>query len=294
MKPSEISALLQARGFIFKKSLGQNFLLDPNLLRAVADAGDVGPGDLVIEVGTGAGTLTTVLADRAAEVVTVELDQRIAEISREVIGDRANVRHVAGDAIKGEHGLHPEIEAALASAAARGLTAKCVSNFPYNIATPLFLHLLERSVVDRAFPLALIAGTVQREVAERLTATEISKAYGVPSVLTQALAGVRIDRRIGPAAFFPRPKIESAVVRLDPRPEANLAIRDYGQFRALVRAVFQYRRKTVKNAVERGLCLDGAAVEKALAELGIEPRSRVEALSLTTLAHLANALNGVP
>jgi 16S rRNA (adenine1518-N6/adenine1519-N6)-dimethyltransferase len=294
MKPSEITALLQSRGFVFRRSLGQNFLLDANLLRAVADAGDVGPGDLVVEVGTGAGTLTSVLASRAALVVTVEFDPRLGDIAREVTGAPANVRFLSGDAVAGETGLHPGVEAALAEAGGRGLAAKVVSNFPYSIATPLILRLLERSVVDRAFPLARIAGTVQREVAERLTADAISKEYGVPSVLTQALAEVRIERRISAAAFFPRPKIESAIVQVYPKEAQALPVRDYARFRDLVRAVFQYRRKTVKNALERGLGIDGAAAEKALEEASIDARSRVEALSLARLASLANAVPTLP
>ena len=115
MRPSEIAALLEERGFRFRKSLGQNFLLDPNLLRAVADAGGVGPGDLVVEVGTGAGTFTAVLAGRAARVVTVELDPRLQEIAREVAGDPGNVAWVEGDALEGPRGLHPAIEDATIS-----------------------------------------------------------------------------------------------------------------------------------------------------------------------------------
>ncbi|HVY60455.1 MAG TPA: rRNA adenine dimethyltransferase family protein, partial [Planctomycetota bacterium] len=230
----------------------------------------------------------------AAQVVTVEYDARLAEVAKEVVGERANVRYVAGDAVQGETGLHPGIEAALVEARERGLAGKVVSNFPYSIATPLILRLLERGVVERAFPLALVAGTVQREVADRLTAGAIGKEYGVPSLLTQALAEVRVERKISREAFFPRPKIESAVVQVYPIAREKLAIRDYPRFRALVRAVFQYRRKTVKNALERGLNLDDAAAERALAEVGIDPRARVEVLSPAALASLANAALTLP
>lgn len=296
MKPSDILALLATHGFRARRSLGQNFLVDPNLLQAVANSGDVGANDAIIEVGTGAGTFTAVLAARAARVVTFELDPRLGDVAREVVGAAGpglleRVTFVAGDALDGPHGLHPAIEEAAAAAARDGLTVKCVSNFPYAIATPLFIRLLERSAVERAFPLAAIAGTVQREVAARLTARGISKDYGAPSVLTQALAEVTVERRIAPGAFVPPPKVESAVIRIRPRPaEALPSPADYARLRAVVRAIFQYRRKTVKNALERGLGVASETAGDALRHAGIDPTSRVEALSVRTLSDLARAI----
>lgn len=288
MKPGEIAALLAARGFQPKRALGQNFLLDPGLLRAVADAGEVAAGDLVLEVGTGAGTLTTELAGRGADVVTVEVDPRIQGLAREVMGEAlaARVRFVAGDILEG--GLHPEVEAALKAAGDAGRRVKCVSSFPYSIATPLFVRLLERAVVERAFPLALIAGMVQREVAERLTAAAITKEYGVPSVLVQALARVEIERRVSPRAFWPPPKVESAVIRILPH-AGPPPFPHYARFRDLVRSVFQYRRKTLRNALLRGLQLAPAAADDALRRAGVAPTARVEELSVLTLAALAEA-----
>lgn len=258
----------------------------------------MGPDDFVLEVGTGAGTLTAELAARAARVATVELEADLQEIAREVIADSpageaglARVRFIAGDALEGERGLHPEVEAALADAHAAGLCLKCVSNFPYSIATPLFVTLLERAVVERAWPLAIVAGMVQREVAERLTAKEIGKEYGVPSVLVQSLAKVAVDRRVSPRAFWPPPRVESAVIRIVPAERP--AVADYARFRDVVRAVFQYRRKTIKNALQLGLGLPPERTEAALRGAGIEPDARVEALSVERLERLASEV-GTP
>lgn len=298
MRPSEIAALLDERGFRPKRSLGQNFLLDPGLLRAVAEAGEVGAGDFVLEVGTGAGTLTAELAGRAAGVATIEVDPRIQGVAREVIARSpageaglARVRFLAGDVLHGPSGLHPEVEAALTEAARAGRRVKCVSNFPYAVATPLLVRLLERSVVDGAFPLALAAGMVQREVAERLTASSIGKDYGVPSVLVQTLGRPEILRRVSPRAFWPPPKVESAVIRIVPgfAPGAP-APAAYPRFRDLVRAVFRYRRKTLRNALLRGLELPPEAVDDALRHTAIDPEARVEQLSVEALSALAAAL----
>ncbi len=298
MKPSEIAALLSERGFQPRRALGQNFLLDPSLLRAVADAGEVGPGDFVLEVGTGAGTLTAELARRAAAVATVEVDRRLQDVAREVIASIAGaealgrVRFVAGDALAGEEftrfaALHPEVEAALAEAGGARLCVKCVSNFPYAIATPLIVRLLERSQVEGAWPLALVAGMVQREVAARLTARGISKEYGVPSALVQALARAEVLRRVSPRAFWPPPKVESAVVRIVPLASEERPVADYATFRDLVRAVFRFRRKTVRNALLLGLTLSPERADGALARAGVDPQTRVEGLSLKELTSLA-------
>jgi 16S rRNA (adenine1518-N6/adenine1519-N6)-dimethyltransferase len=298
MKPSEIARLLEERGFRPRRSLGQNFLFDRSLLCAVADAGEVGPGDFVLEVGTGAGTLTAELARRAAAVATVETDPRIQEVAREVVASNAGeeglsrVRFIGGDALAGETGLHPEVESALRGARERGLRAKCVSNFPYSIATPLFVRLLERSQVERAWDLDLVAGMVQREVAERLTARAISKEYGVPPALVQALARVELVRRVGPRAFSPPPKVESAVVRIVPRSEADRPTADYRSYRDLVRQVFRFRRKTVRNALLIGLEIPPAHADAALARAGVAPEARVESLSIERLAALAAAVFG--
>jgi 16S rRNA (adenine1518-N6/adenine1519-N6)-dimethyltransferase len=216
-------------------------------------------------------------------------------VAREVIGaDPAGeaalgrVAFIAGDVLAGPAGLHPAVEDALRSAAVAGLRPKCVSNFPYSVATPLIVRLLERAQVERAFPLARIAGMLQREVAGRLTAREITKEYGAPSALVQSLAQVEIERRVSPRAFYPPPKVESAVVRIAPRADPPDAAA-YAALRDLVRAVFQYRRKTVRNALLRGLGLAPGRADDALRRAGVPAEARVEQLSASSLAALAAA-----
>ncbi len=294
MRPSEVVSLLAAHGVRTTRRLGQHFLLDQKTLESVASAGGVGATDCVLEVGTGPGTLTAVLAERAARVVSVEIDSRLRPVSAEVVGSRVDrVRFLEGDVLAGEGGrLHPQVEAALAEAAREGFTIKCVSNFPYNIATPLFIRLLQRALVDRAFPLALIAGTVQLEVAERLRAQRIGKAYGAPSALVQALATVKQVRRIGRRSFFPPPRVESAVISICPLPETSrMSPADWPGFSSTVRAVFQYRRKTLRNAIRLGIGVPPETVESALRASGVAGEARIETLDVGALLSLSRALS---
>lgn len=216
---------------------------------------------------------------------------KIAAVAREVLGARENVTLVLGDALLGETGLHPALEEALAAAGCAGAPAKVVANFPYSVATPLIVRLLERAVIDRAFPLARIAGMVQREAALRLTAAAITKAYGAPSVLAQALSSARIERRVGRMAFVPPPKVESAIVVIVPRAPGLFAPARWAAIRDLVRAAFQQRRKTIRNAILNVLGVAATRADAALAAAGIDPRARVEALSVEALVSLGTALH---
>jgi len=290
MKPGDLLKLLAARGFKHSRAMGQNFLVDPGLLGAIADTAEVGPTDHVVEVGTGAGTLTRVLSERGARVTTFELDKKIGAVAQEFLGERPNVKFVSGDALQGEHGLHPALEAALRAAGEVGASAKVVSNFPYSIVTPLVMRLLERAGVDRAFPLACIAGMVQREAAQRLTAESISKEYGAPTVLARALADVKVARTVSRRAFVPPPKVESSVILVTPRAPGRFTPERWRGITALVRAAFQQRRKTIRNAIVNVLALDPAVADRALALASVDPGARVEALSVDVLVALGDAI----
>ncbi len=299
LKPAEIAALLAEQGFRHKSSLGQNFLLDPNLLGAIVRAGEVSASDCILEVGTGAGSLTRELVDAGAgRVVTVEVDPRLPSVARKVIGTAGETRvhFVEGDVLVGKGGLHPGVVSALEVARAEGFRSyKLVANLPYAVATPLVLLLLEPDGPvrpPRAPELALMAVTVQREVAERLTATRITKAYGLPSVLVQALARVEALRRIGPKAFRPAPKVESAMVRVEPRgEEERKAVAEvYSTLRHIVRVVFRERRKKLRNALRHGFPeREPALVETALAAAGVDGDARVEELAPESFMAIATA-----
>jgi 16S rRNA (adenine1518-N6/adenine1519-N6)-dimethyltransferase len=264
---SDIRAALDAANTRPRHRFGQNFMVEPDLVRRIADAGEVGPEDQVIEVGPGTGTLTQELLDRGANVLAVEIDRDLAAaLSARSL---ANLTVLEADALAGKHALHPTVEAAAAGG------AKLVANLPYNIASPLVVELLIAGS-------PLLAFTVQKEVADRLAAT-VGKAYGPLSVIVQSLATVEIVRTIPPTAFWPRPKIDSALVRLRRRPDPPADPRSLSAF---VTAGFGQRRKAVRNPLAR---LMGARTPDLLASVGLTGAERAETISPTIWQELHDA-----
>jgi len=230
----EIDAVLAASDMRPRHRFGQNFMVEPDLVRRIADAGEIAAGDRVIEVGPGTGTLTDELLERGAGVLAVEIDRDLAAAARERYGDRVEV--VEGDALASKHALHPAVDAA-----ARG-GARLVANLPYNIASPLVVELLVAGC-------PLLAFTVQKEVADRLRAGPgDGKAYGPLSVIAQAMGRVEVLRDIPPSAFWPRPKIASSLVRV--RRDVRVP-RDASAFGRFVGEVFQQRRKAIRNPLAK-------------------------------------------
>lgn len=282
-----------------KRSLGQNFLIDPNLQRKIVALLEAEAGDAVLEVGPGHGELTRHLVDRVDRIVVVEKDRRLAAELRGRWGDSPSVEIVEGDAL--------ELDlAALAAAAASGpgrpdsdlppgpdsapsRPLRVVSNMPYNITSPLLFALL----AIRPVPRRLVV-TVQREVAERVVAAPGSRTYGALSVGVQAVARARLELVIGREAFRPRPDVESAVLRIDPDEDAVEAV-DAEGLRELTRALFGRRRKQLqkilKTAPELGPVADP---ETLLRGLGIDPALRPEDLPPSDFLALRGALAGRP
>lgn len=281
--------LFAKRGLSPRHRLGQNFLIDLNLHEVIAETAAVGPGDLVLEVGTGAGALTSLMAARGAEVLAVELDEGMFQLAREATAG-ANVRILNVDALAGKHAIEPKVLDALREA--RGPSGdrpfKLVANLPYNIATPLIMNLL----VDDAIRPELLVVTIQKELAERMTAAAATSDHGALSVLIQALADVEIARILPPSVFWPRPKVESAVVAIRPVAERRAAIGDLAWFHRIVREVFLYRRKNLRHVlsgVERDRWTK-ADVDALLASLGLDGRLRAEALQVDEWITLTKAL----
>jgi 16S rRNA (adenine1518-N6/adenine1519-N6)-dimethyltransferase len=235
----EIQNLLAEAGSQPRHRFGQNFMIDQNLVRLVAEGGQVGRDDLVIEVGPGTGTLTEELLDRSDSVVVVEIDRDLAAMLRKRFADRPNFRLVEGDALAGKHELNEELRAALQAASGRGQPVKLVANLPYNIASPLVIGLLIEGAAVQAF-------TVQKEVADRLRAGAGTDAYGPLSAIVQMMARVEVLRNLPPQAFWPAPKIDSSLVRLTRDDRLGERARSFGQF---VHAVFSFRRKTLRRAL---------------------------------------------
>jgi 16S rRNA (adenine1518-N6/adenine1519-N6)-dimethyltransferase len=268
---AEVRALAARHGIRPSRSFGQNFLIDPNLARAiVADAG-IGPGDRVVEVGAGLGSLTVALASAASEVVAVEADRAVVPALREAV-DGLPVRVVEGDAL----GLDW-------ADVLPGRPWRMVSNLPYNVAVPVVFGMLEE-----APQVADYVVMVQREVGERLAAGPGSDAYGAASARLAYLAEVGLVRRVPASVFWPKPKVESVLVRIVPRSTPPVAAPRDALFR-VIEAGFAQRRKTMRNALTR-LGVDASRAAALLRECGLSEDVRAEQLGLTEFACLAGAV----
>jgi 16S rRNA (adenine1518-N6/adenine1519-N6)-dimethyltransferase len=285
-------------GFSIDPRRGQNFLIDLNLLDLLERSAGIDPADLVLEVGAGTGTLTDRLARAAARVVAVEIDPRLAQLARERllaggtdILDR--VALVEGDVLAGKHRLAPAVLAVLADARAAAPAGKfrLVANLPYCVATPVISNLL---ATDRPFDTATV--TVQREMAERMTAAAGSGAYNALSVWVGAQCGGEIVRILPPSAFWPRPRVESAIVHLELDPARRARIADLGRFHTFVRDVFCHRRKLLRGVLVRmaGGKQDGASretVARVFATLGLGDTARAEDLTPEAFVRLEEAFH---
>lgn len=274
--PGGTSRVLRAFGIRPRRRLGQHFLVSRRVLDRVLEASALSPQDGVFEVGAGIGTLTVALAEAAGQVTAVEFDRALLPALHDAVGRLPNVRVVEGDV------MALELEALVAPLPH---PRKSVSNLPYDIASPLIVALLERPL-----GFARLVFTVQREVAERLTAPPGGRAYGALSVAVQYRAQAAIVARVPPTAFYPPPEVDSAIVRLDVRPDPAVRVTDEAAFFRVVRAAFAQRRKTLRNTLAGGLRLTPQAVEAAAARTGIDPRRRGETLSLEEFARLTDSL----
>jgi 16S rRNA (adenine1518-N6/adenine1519-N6)-dimethyltransferase len=249
-----------------RKSLGQHFLNDRRILERIADALDLHGTETVIEIGPGRGGLTEVLADKAGRLVAVEIDRALAAQLRERFARRDSVSIVEADVLDVHLGD-------LASGPFR-----LVGNVPYYITTPILFHALERPRPERAVYL------VQREVADRIVAPPGSKEYGALSVNVQSVAIPRILFRVAPGSFQPPPKVESAVVRIDPRPDPVIEPAEEGEFRRFVQDVFGMRRKQLQRILRTLWSASSDDVDAALRACGVEPSARPETVSVGQFA----------
>jgi 16S rRNA (adenine1518-N6/adenine1519-N6)-dimethyltransferase len=283
--------LFQQVGFRIDARRGQNFLVDLNLLDLLARAAEIRPADVVLEVGTGTGALTERLAAAAARVVTAEIDPRLAQLARDRLIDHDAVTLVEGDVLAGKHRFAPAVLEALDAALANapGGRLLLVANLPYCVATPVISNLL---ALSRPFDAAVV--TVQREMAERMTAAAGESSYNALSVWVGAQCRGEIIRVLPPSVFWPRPKVESAIVRLDLEPERRAAIGDLPRFHAFVRDVFCHRRKLLRGVLLRMAGGKGSEaarerVERAFAGVGLGPDARAEEIDPDRFVRLEQA-----
>lgn len=279
INPSHVARVMKEKGISAKKSLGQNFLIDQNIVRRIVESADLQGEHWVVEIGPGFGALTAPMAEAAAQVVAMEIDRELVAILQEALA-HPKISIVEGDA------LELDWRAVLEERGWRGEPLSLVANLPYYITTPLIMKALESGL-----PFAAVLVMVQKEVADRMLAPPGSKDCGVLSLAVQYYAEGSLVLKVPRTVFIPAPAVDSAVVKLVPRLPQVSAPRD--QLFQVIRASFQQRRKTLRNALkslveEWGLTLE--ELDQALANCGIEPSLRGERLSLEQYSKLTEEL----
>ncbi len=251
-----------------RKSLGQHFLNDRRILERIADALDLTGNETVLEIGPGRGSLSDVLLPRAKRLVLIEYDRALAALLRERYATTPSVEVIEADVLTVDLGKVADGDFRL------------VGNVPYYITTPILFHALEPPRPTRAVYL------VQREVADRIVASPNSKEYGALTVNVQAVAIPRMLFRVAPGSFQPPPKVESAVVRIDPRPDPVVTSSEETPFRRFVQEAFGMRRKQMRRILRSIWNLNAEAADEVLAGAGIDPSARPETLSPADFARL--------
>ena len=275
--PGELKELLARHGFRFSKSLGQNFLIDGNVLHKIIEGAGVTKQDKILEIGPGVGTLTQALARKAGEVTAVEIDRALFPILEETLKGCSNVRVLRGDILKLD--LNELIREQF-----QGSPFKVVANLPYYITSPLLVKLLEQPG-----PPARAVLVLQLEVARRLVAEPGTKEYGALSLLIQYHCQAEMLFKIGPGNFHPQPQVDSGAVRLLWRPPLYRP-RDEKFMFSLVKLAFGQRRKMLKGLLAKALAIPTEEVTDALTALGHSENIRGEELSVRDFALLADSL----
>ena len=286
---SHLMSLFERHGFHPRGDLGQNFLIDLNLLDFIVSEARLSGDDVVLEIGAGTGGLTTLLAEQAGSVVSVEYDRNVHQLAAEVVADCPNVTLLRCDALKNKNRFAPQvlgqIEHQLAEGPERSL--KLVANLPYNIATPVVSNL-----VSTDLPWSRMVVTIQLELAERMLAKPRTSAYGSLAVWLQSQARVKILRRLPPNVFWPRPQVNSAIIAVTPDATRRARIRDRSYFHNYVRRVFQQRRKMLRSVLCGMLSkqLQKSDVDSLLQDNGFDGQVRAEELTVAEHVRLANRL----
>lgn len=280
--PRVVKSILDKHGFHFTKSLGQNFLIDDNILKKIVEAANLSKDDRVLEIGPGIGTLTRELGTLAHKVVAVEIDQRLIPILQETLAGFDNVSVIQGDILKIDlvELVHNSFD---------GKPFKVVANLPYYITTPIIMGILERGL-----PFESITVLIQKEVAQRMVASPGSKEYGALSVAVQYYTIPRSVAKVPASVFMPPPKVDSMIVTMERRKEAPVFVEDRKLFFDVVHASFAKRRKTLlNNLISAKEILEGwtrQEIEELLWECGIDPQRRGETLNVEEFASISNSI----
>jgi 16S rRNA (adenine1518-N6/adenine1519-N6)-dimethyltransferase len=278
--PQNTIAVLQKYNFNFQKKYGQNFLIDTTVLERIISAAEITKDDCVLEIGPGIGTMTQYLAEKAGEVVAVEIDKALIPILEDTLSEYDNVTIINEDILKVDI-------AGLAREKNGGRPIKVVANLPYYITTPIIMGLFESHV-----PLKSITIMVQKEVADRMQVGPGTKDYGALSLAVQFYAKPEIVANVPPNCFIPRPNVGSAVIRLTRYDNPPVNVEDEKKMFSLIRASFNQRRKTLVNGLvnAQNLGLSKEHVAETLEKMGLSATIRGEALTLEQFAELSNML----
>ena len=278
-------AILERHGFTFKKSFGQNFLTDTNILQKIVDTAEIDKTVNVIEIGPGIGALTEFLAENAAEVMAFEIDDRLVPILADTLRDFDNIKVVNEDILKSD------LQTRIKEFANPDLPIKVVANLPYYITTPILMHLIESKI-----PFAEFVVMMQKEVADRISAQPSTKAYGSLSIAVQYYMTAKIAFIVPRTVFVPAPNVDSAILKMTRREQPLVQVQDEDFFFCVGKAAFVPRRNTLWNNLTSHFGKseeDKVKLEQALEAADIKPSIRGEALTITDFARLADALREV-
>lgn len=277
--PSRTKQIVDKYRFKFSKSLGQNFLIDQNILDKIVDGAEITKEDCVIEVGPGIGSLTQNIAERAKSVLAIEIDRNLIPILRDTLKEYSNIEVVNADVLKLD--LNELIEDKL-----KGENVKVIANLPYYVTTPIIMKFLEGRVKVQSLTIM-----IQKEVAERMQAGPGTKDYGSLSIAVQYYCNPKILLKVPPTVFIPQPNVDSTVIKLDVLEEPKVYVEREDLFFSLIKDAFGKRRKTLLNALSSGdLKLDKDVVKKILDESNIDEVRRGETLTIEEYATLSNNL----
>ncbi|QDT30557.1 Ribosomal RNA adenine dimethylase [Gimesia panareensis] len=286
---SYLMQLFERHGFNPRSDLGQNFLIDLNIIEYVVEQGRIQPTDIVLEVGTGTGGMTTFMAQKARHVITVEYDRNMHTLASEATQKYDNVTLLNCDALKNKNRLNPtvleEIDRQLK--ANPGSQLKLVANLPYNVATPIISNLVASDL-----PWSRMVVTIQYELGLKMSCKPSTSNYGALSVWLQSQCFVKLLKKVGPTVFWPRPKVDSAIVQLTPNPPLKQKIGDRVFFQDFLRRVFQHRRKLMRSTLVGMYSkqLSKAEVDEILQAQGYDrEKTRAEELSVPQMIELGNA-----
>ncbi|MFA9414430.1 MULTISPECIES: 16S rRNA (adenine(1518)-N(6)/adenine(1519)-N(6))-dimethyltransferase RsmA [unclassified Streptococcus] len=282
---SMTKAVLDRHGFTFKKSFGQNFLTDTNILQKIVDTAEIDEFVNVIEIGPGIGALTEFLAERAAEVMAFEIDDRLIPILADTLGRFDNVQVVHADI------LTVDLQMQIKQFKNPDLPIKVVANLPYYITTPILMHLIESKI-----PFAKFVVMMQKEVADRISAEPNTKAYGSLSIAVQYYMTAKVAFIVPRTVFVPAPNVDSAILKMVRRPEPLVSVKGEDFFFRVSKACFVHRRKTLWNNLTNHFGKSEEVKDKLTQALGmaeLAPNVRGEALTLADFARLADSLQEV-